>query len=481
MERLKKTGSLPHFDARSITSSRLGIGFEKLDRDVFDPEKAYDKVADIGVKHVRIQSGWMRTEKEKGVYDFAWLDSIVDNLIERGLKPWLCLCYGNPLYTPFAAAVFGAVGCPPINSEEATEGWLAYVRATVAHFKGRISIYEVWNEPDCSYSWKHRDGETKEEIDLDVNAREYGIFTTKTAIAIKETDPDAKVSGFALAYAAKLKYLNDALATGLYKYIDYVSFHIYSPHDENRERVIKGLRRLIDVYNPKIKLIQGESGAQSRSDGNGAMKGFAWTREKQMKILLRTLVTDLYCGLEFSSYFSCMDMIEALRGRVDDKSSYLDYGYFGVLSAEFDENGRSTGEYGKKPAYFALSALASLMREGAEATEVPYVLEELPSRRVNGKDCTDSGIKIYSFKLCDGRTAMIYWNPVYLLTSTYEGTLSMSVFGEDAESISLVDLKDGSVYALPEGMTEDLGNGGIRLRNIPLTDTPLAIIFGKEE
>lgn len=481
MERLKKVGALRNYSASEIVTSRLGIGFEKLDRNVFDPEKAYDKVSKIGVKYARLQSGWMRTEKEKGVYDFAWLDSIVDNLIARGMKPWLCLCYGNPLYTPLAKLVFGAVGCPPINSDEAKEAWLNYVRATVSHFKGRISVYEIWNEPDCPYSWKHIDGETKADIDLTVNAKEYGEFALATAIAVKETDTDARVAGFAIGHSAVLKFVNDALSTGLYKYIDYVSFHSYSSYDMRREKVITALRRLIDHYDPKIKLIQGESGAQSRSDGNGAMKGFAWTREKQTKMLLRTLVCDLYCGLEFSSYFSCMDMIEALHGRVGDKSSYLDYGYFGVLSAEFDEDGRATGEYTEKPSYYALSALASLMRENAESINIPYALEDLPSRRVNGRDCTDDSIKVYPFRLCDGRTALIYWNAVYLITTSYEGTASFSVFGEDTEEIRLIDLRDGSIYELPEEMTEDLGDGGVRLKNIPLTDTPLALVFGKEK
>ena len=45
MERLKKTGSLPRLSSKEISSSRLGLGFEKLDRAVFDPTKAYDKVA----------------------------------------------------------------------------------------------------------------------------------------------------------------------------------------------------------------------------------------------------------------------------------------------------------------------------------------------------------------------------------------------------------------------------------------------------
>ena len=44
--------------------SRLGIGFEKLDRAVFDPEKAYDPVAASGVKWVRIPSSRQRTKTE---------------------------------------------------------------------------------------------------------------------------------------------------------------------------------------------------------------------------------------------------------------------------------------------------------------------------------------------------------------------------------------------------------------------------------
>ena len=60
------------------------------------------------------------------------------------------------------------------------------------------------------------------------------------------------------------------------------------------------------------------------------------------------------CGVRFTSYFTCVDMIEALHGTVGDKSSYLDYGYFGVLGADFDEDGFSTGEYEPKQSYYAL-------------------------------------------------------------------------------------------------------------------------------
>lgn len=474
MERLHYEGKLPLYTATDIPHSRVGIGFEKLDRDVFDPEKAYDKVARIGVKKIRIQSGWARTEKSEGVYDFAWLDAIVDNLLSHGMEPWICLCYGNPIYTELAKLRFGAVGCPPVSTEREMSAWLSYVRATVAHFKERVSIFEIWNEPDCNYSWWHCENE---EIDHLRNATEYGEFACKTAIAIKEASKDALVMAFALSRVSDLEYVNRALATGLYKYIDLVSFHAYSPDESKRRQGARQLRLLLDLYNPRIGLVQGETGAQSRSDGNGAMKGFAWTPEKQVKALLRGLICDLAEDVVFTSYFSTMDMIEALHGRVGDKASYMDFGYFGVLGAEFDEDGRANGEYREKPSYYALSVLASLFKGNFKPCTIPYRTEKLPSRRVNGTDCTDKTVQIDAFTLDNGTKALVYWNAVDLLTSTYEGTLSLQVFGQKQDAIRLLDLKDGSIYSLPDAMVEDLGFGGVRLRNMPLTDCPLAILF----
>lgn len=118
------------------------------------------------------------------------------------------------------------------------------------------------------------------------------------------------------------------------------------------------------------------------------------------------------------------------------------------------------------------------MRGDAKREDIPWVREYLPSRRVNGVDCQDNTLKVYGFKLDDGSTALCYWNCVNLLTSTYEGTVSMSVYGQDNSRIRILDLATGRIYKLPEEMVEDLNYGGVGLRNLPLTDTPLAIIFG---
>ena len=118
MNGLKKIGQIKTYRSDEISFAKFGIGLEKLDRNMFDPEQTYEPLAEAGVKYVRLQSGWQRTEKKRGVYDFSWLDEVVDKLLAHGMKPWLCLCYGNELYTEAAKKQFGAVGVPPIFSDE---------------------------------------------------------------------------------------------------------------------------------------------------------------------------------------------------------------------------------------------------------------------------------------------------------------------------------------------------------------------------
>ena len=348
MYRLKKVGTLTPKSAAQLASSRLGIGFEKLDRDAFDPEKAYDKLAAVGVKWIRIQSGWAKTEQQKGVYDFAWLDAIVNNLLDRGMIPWMCMCYGNSLYTEAAKAVFGSVGCPPIHTEEEKQAWHNYCVAVAKHFRGRVKHYEVWNEPDGKWCWKHG-----------VSATELGHFTIATARALREGDADVYVIGGSIcANIASTTYLHEAFLTGMADEIDALSFHEYTYTEVNVEQKVRAQRGLCNIHGKQLDIIQGESGSQSRPYGHGAVRTGGWTPRKQAKQLLRHAMADLLADVKFSSYFSCLDMMEALNGTVGDKSSYQDYGYFGILGADFDENGFATGEYTPKPSYYALQNLA---------------------------------------------------------------------------------------------------------------------------
>ena len=465
MDNLKAIAKVVPVHSSEVAHSRCGIGFEKLDRAVFDPSKAYDKVAALGVKWIRLQSGWARTEKEKGVYDFAWLDDIIDNLVNRGLVPWLCLCYGNGIYDEDAAKLFGAVGCPPIKTEEQVKAWHDYVVALVKRYHGKCQWYEIWNEPDGKWCWKHGPSGT-----------EYGNFVIATAKAVKEAAPAARIM-FGSTCIRSIKWLTEVLETGAGKYVDALTYHAYDAHEENSYERVKVLRALCQSYNPAIQIIQGETGTQSRSDGAGALKGGAWTPAKQAKYLARHMMADFFSDVMFASYFSCMDMIEALNGTVGDKASYLDYGYFGVLGASFDENGIATGEYTPKPSYYAMQTIASIFREDFSLADLPVLSFSASSPRLlRYEDVARGDVFSHGFRKPNGSAAYVYWKASELLTTTYESTISFEVSALP-KKLELIDLVDGTVYEIPENQIEDCGTYR-KLLHLPLRDYPLLLTFG---
>ncbi len=467
MERLIEVGRVKPVAADAKKCNRFGIGLEKLDRDVFDPEKTYDKLADLGTYYVRLQSGWARTEREEGYYDFEWLDKIVDNLMSRGMKPWFCLCYGNPVYTESAKEYFGAVGCPPIHTEHEREGWANYCRAIALHFRGRVSDFEVWNEPDGIYCWKHG-----------VSGVEYGEFCKATGKAIKEVCPESKIYGCAYwAWHKGFKWIEEALQTGMYEYIDAITYHEYTISEEHIFERVSSLRALLKKYGD-IKVIQGEAGCPSSSKGYGALRKCALTEKKQAKLLLRRQFVDYMTGVEFSSVFSTVDMIEALQGETDKPSTYLDYGYFGLLGAVFDENGRSVGEYKPKISYYAYQNFLGIMGNDVPAAcDLPlFHLPEYTDRYLQA-DVRRSELIATGLEKENGSFAYVYWKPAHLLSTDFNGTVSFQTSGLP-DDVKLVDPMTGKVYEFPPELMEDIGCGIKWFHHIPVTDYPLLITFG---
>ena len=140
------------------------------------------------------------------------------------------------MYSEDAARVFGAVGIPPIFDDESKNAWAKYVELTVERYKGKIDLFEVWNEPDGTTFWKHG-----------ANGTEYGEFVVRTAKAVKKANPDARVVAGAM-YRKNFEFLTEAMETGMYKYLDYVSYHQYT-HDANHITRILRLYRENPVHN----------------------------------------------------------------------------------------------------------------------------------------------------------------------------------------------------------------------------------------
>ena len=173
-----------------------------------------------------------------------------------------------------------------------------------------------------------------------------------------------------------------------------------------------------------------------------------------------------------------MDMAEALSGTVGDIASISDFGYFGVVGAEFDGNARATGNYYAKPSYYALQNLTSILCEDYEKADIEVEVIKEHSQRMLGENFDFDAATRYFFRRPDGSTALFYWNPKNILTETYDGETSFKIKSEDVKrDVELIDMLDGSIYELDENhfMMED---GYYRFKNVPITDSPILIIFG---
>ena len=155
---LTPIGTLNTKPSRDIIDSRIGIGMECLDRRMYLPEKTYGHLAALGAKWARLQTGWSRCETTEGVYDFAWLDDVVDKVIAAGVRPWFNVGYGNKLYSPDAPHESAVGQVPLYDGERGVNGWKNFLHALASHFKDRIEYWEIWNEPNISSFWhpKHK-------------------------------------------------------------------------------------------------------------------------------------------------------------------------------------------------------------------------------------------------------------------------------------------------------------------------------------
>ncbi|NLS98027.1 MAG: hypothetical protein GXX96_38315 [Planctomycetaceae bacterium] len=180
-------GGIVPRNASEIHESNWSVGAETMDRDytVYKNWKQY--LGPLGAKHARIQSGWEKTEKEKGIYNWAWLDEIVDDMVAQGVTPWVCICYGNSIYPEGGDTRLN--GWP--RSEEALAAWDRYVAALVKRYRSRVSEWEIWNEPGV-----HLMNDAK--TDPRENATDYADFFIRTATIVRREQPTARILGLAL-------------------------------------------------------------------------------------------------------------------------------------------------------------------------------------------------------------------------------------------------------------------------------------------
>ena len=198
----KYIGSINPLLTTNMDHNSWTIGCEVLDRDYANYSSYKDYLPLLGAKTARLQMGWAKCEKKKGVYDFSWMKEIAADLKSKKIRPWLQFSYGNPIYEGGGEPTL-AGGMP--QSEEALKAWDNWVRATVREFKDYTNYWEVWNEPNLPD--KNKVIKTPED---------YGKFFIRTVEIIKQEQPDAFISGLVLCgmHRSSFEYI-----TGFLEYL----------------------------------------------------------------------------------------------------------------------------------------------------------------------------------------------------------------------------------------------------------------------
>ena len=299
---MKKIGILKTYTSNEIEDSYVSIGFECLDRDLFNPEKCYDMLQKTGVKYARCQTGWAKCEKEKGVYDFSWLDSITDNLIRRGIKPWFNVGFGNPIYMDNVPNET-AVGCVPLfYGDETVNAWKNYIHALTEHFSSRVQYYEIWNEANIEHFWYPQKP----------SGKKYAELVNMTAHIIRTVQPDSKII-INISHLDAFDYADEFLSHAEKSAIDVYAFHVYTnvPEFKYCENIWQ-LRKLLDEHGfENVDLWQGEGGHPSWAyKGHWLVKNGVSSEYAQAVWQLRRYFLDVFFGMKRSSFFQMADMWE---------------------------------------------------------------------------------------------------------------------------------------------------------------------------
>jgi len=422
---LNQIGWIATRHARDIGSSDWSVGCETLDRDQAKFSVYKDYVGELGAKHARLQSGWAKCEKRKGVYDFAWLDECVYGLNEQGVKPWICLCYGNPIYR--STIQLGSSLAPIVQSEEAMAAWLKYVEATVARYKEVVTEWEIWNEPFGQ-------------------GKDYAIMVLATADLIKRIQPDAAVLVTAITAADRAVMLEALKTSNKPDLVDYWVYHPYTRNPDTSYASVQKMKQQLAAYSPKYKVYQGEVGCPSILEWTHALSHYPWTEYSQAKWNLRRMAGDRVRSIP-SSVFTIIDL---------KYPNMLQS--FGLIRSNL------LHEFiYKRPTYYAVQHMMSFFDDSVGP--VGILEHETDSPRE---------LTIAGFEKAGTSVALLWYSDQVPSDELVWTPVDLTVKGVEFKDPVYVEMITGKVFELDESAWKS-GGGDTTLRQLPTWDSPMML------
>lgn len=205
--------------------------------------EAFDTAKAAGMTTIDFELGWpwtslagRRGADHRRSYDWRYTDLMVEEAEERGMEATLMLGSTPDWVHPYLADADGPRYVPdaderiwhPPRGDVELAHWSNFVKDVVGRYEGRVSHYEIWNEPNHPPFWRPDTGSPPE-------AAEYAALLRTSYLAAKEVYPEAAIVsgglsgndlGYLRSYYEAAKAYPDAEENDYY--FDVLGVHPYS-------------------------------------------------------------------------------------------------------------------------------------------------------------------------------------------------------------------------------------------------------------
>ncbi|MCV7256096.1 cellulase family glycosylhydrolase [Mycobacterium hackensackense] len=264
------------------SSDTLGIADSQLVWETpAQQAQALDAMQALGVNTVRVGVFWGGIELAPGVYNWSALDSLINAAADRNMgvlaavtttPPWAATPGSAPYYTP------------PANPQ--TFGNFTGVLAS--RYAGKISAYEVWNEPNAAFFYSPKP-----------DPASYTELLKAAYPKIKAADPNATVIGGVVGSGVTIgdttmnpvDFVEGMYAAGAEGSFDALSFHPYqytTKFSEGADLANSPINQLTDIRN--LMVANGDASKQIWSSEYGLPTNVVG--EQQQADYIQDMVTD---------------------------------------------------------------------------------------------------------------------------------------------------------------------------------------------
>jgi len=309
----------------AVSASPSDPTLEKADRWPFGVNHGHNFsiMVEGGLLWHRQDFTWNAIEPKNGTFIFDQYDQVVEEATQAGVRILGILDYSAE-WASSAPTIWtdGRDRAPPKNLED----WKEYVYKTVEHFKGRVSHWEVWNEPNIDDFWLP-----------EPDPLGYANLLRAAYLAAKEADPECTVLiGGAIGF--NFNFLRQVYSYGASRYFDAMAWHPYPGNDSCFDQF---------DFSGSMKELKDMMAANGDADKEIWFTELAWgigpnvTRDDQANLLVRAYVLSLAEGVDRLLWFN-------FRGSPLEEGS-------GLIDSDFT----------RRPAFIAHANLARVL-EGAQ-------------------------------------------------------------------------------------------------------------------